>query len=85
MIFFRILIVLILVSFYKVSLADNHDAKKKEELVEQVKEINKEINKELQEELIKEIDDEVPLNDPFAGNEGANSMKGIPEEEGRGG
>ena len=79
--FFRILFVLILVSFYKVSLADNHDAKKKEELVEQVKEINKEINKELQEELIKEIDDEVPLNDPFAGNEGANSMKGIPDEE----
>ena len=81
MIFFRILFVLILVSFYKVSLADNHDAKKKEELVEQVKEINKEINKELQEELNKEIDDEVPLNDPFAGNEGTNSMKGIPEEE----
>tara|TARA_B100000161_G_C33410529_1_gene350837 strand:- start:280 stop:642 length:363 start_codon:yes stop_codon:yes gene_type:complete len=36
----------------------------------------KEIAKELQEE------DEVPLNDPFAGNEGTSSMSGnIPEEE----
>ena len=34
--FFKILFVLILASFYKVSLADNHDAKKRK-LVEQVK------------------------------------------------
>jgi len=44
--------------FANVTLADNHD--KKEELVEQVKEITKELADE----------DEVPLNDPFAGNEG---------------
>ena len=68
--FFRILLVLILMIFPKVSLADNHD-QKKEELVEQVKEINKEL----------EDEDEVPLNDPFAGNEGTNSMAGVPEEE----
>ena len=68
--FFRILLVLILMIFSKVSLADNHD-QKKEELVEQVKEINKEL----------EDEDEVPLNDPFAGNEGTNSMVGVPEEE----
>lgn len=68
--FFRILLVLILMIFSKVSLADNHD-QKKEELVEQVKEINKEL----------EDEDEVPLNDPFAGNEGTNSMAGVPEEE----
>ncbi len=68
--FFRILLVLILMIFSKVSLADNHD-QKKEELVEQVKEITKEI----------EDEDEVPLNDPFAGNEGTNSMAGVPEEE----
>ena len=36
--FFRILLVLILMIFSKVSLADNHD-QKKEELVEQLKEM----------------------------------------------
>ena len=42
----------------------------------QVLDAAKEIAKELQEE------DEVPLNDPFAGNEGTSSMSGnIPEEE----
>ena len=56
--------------FPKFSLADNHD-QKKEELVEQVKEITKELQDE----------DEVPLNDPFAGNEGTNSMAGAPEGE----
>ena len=68
--FFRILLVLILMIFPKVSLADNHD-QKNEELEEQVKEITKEL----------EDEDEVPLNDPFAGNEGTNSMAGVPEEE----
>ena len=65
--FFRILLVLIIMVFANVTLADNHD--KKEELVEQVKEITKELAD----------DDEVPLNDPFAGNEGTNSMTNMPE------
>ena len=39
--FFRILLVLIIMMFANVTLADNHD--KKEELVEQVKEIHKRI------------------------------------------
>ncbi len=55
--------------FAKVSLADNHD--QKEELIEQVKEITQELSDE----------DEVPLNDPFAGNEGTNSMTNMPEGE----
>ena len=67
--FFRILLVLIIMIFANVTLADNHD--KKEELVEQVKEITKELADE----------DEVPLNDPFAGNEGQNRNSNIPEEE----
>ena len=67
--FFRILLVLIIMLFANVTLADNHD--KKEELVEQVKEITKELADE----------DEVPLNDPFAGNEGTSSTAGIPEDE----
>ena len=67
--FFKILLVIIMMMFAKISLADNHD--KKEELIEQVKEITKELADE----------DEVPLNDPFAGNEGTNSMSNMPEGE----
>ena len=67
--FFKILLVIILMMFAKISLADNHD--KKEELIEQVKEITKELADE----------DEVPLNDPFAGNEGTSSTASIPEDE----
>ena len=43
-------------------MSDNHA--KKEEVVDQAKEITKKLQKD---EL-----DEVPLNDPFAGNEGSN-------------
>ena len=67
--FFKILLGLIMMMFATVSLADNHD--QKEELIEQVKEITKELSDE----------DEVPLNDPFAGNEGTNSMTNMPEGE----
>ena len=67
--FFKILLVIIMMMFAKISLADNHD--KKEELVEQVKEITKELADE----------DEVPLHAPFAGNEGTNSMSNMPEGE----
>ena len=67
--FFKILLVMIMMMFATVSLADNHD--QKEEIIEQVKEITKELSDE----------DEVPLNDPFAGNEGTNSMINMPEGE----
>ena len=68
--FFKILIFLSLMLIPTISFSDSHDQKK--EVLEQVKEIAKEI----------EDDEEVPLNDPFAGNEGTSSMSGnIPEEE----
>jgi|TARA_Y100000389_G_scaffold16814_1_gene14805 hypothetical protein len=67
--FFRVLLILFLMMFANLSLADNHG--QKEELLDQAKEIANQI----------EDEDEVPLNDPFAGNEGTNSMAGIPEEE----
>ena len=68
--FFKILIFLSLILIPTISFSDNHDQKK--EVLEQVKEISKEM----------EDDEEVPLNDPFAGNEGTSSMSGnIPEEE----
>ena len=66
--FFRILLV-IMMMIANISLADNHV--KKEELIEQVKEITQGLADE----------DEVPLNDPFAGNEGTNSMASIPDSE----
>ena len=66
----RQLFILIFLLISKTSFADNHDQK------QEVLDAAKEIAKELQEE------DEVPLNDPFAGNEGTSSMSGnIPEEE----
>ena len=68
--FSKILFILIFLLISKTSFADNHDQK------QEVLDAAKEIAKELQEE------DEVPLNDPFAGNEGPSSMSGnIPEEE----
>ena len=68
--FFRILLVFIILFFANISLAENH-GQKKEEILDQVKEITKEFADE----------DEVPLNDPFAGNEGTNSMATMPEGE----
>ena len=68
--FSKILFILIFLLISKTSFADNHDQK------QEVLDAAKEIAKELQEE------DEVPLNDPFAGNEGTSSISGnIPEEE----
>ncbi len=50
------------------AIADNHD--QKQEVLDAAKEIVKEMEEE-----------EVPLNDPFAGNEGQNRNSNIPEEE----
>ena len=65
---FKKLIVLALCFLFltKISLADSHDVNK--ELVEKAKEITKNLeNNEVEEE------EDVPLNDPFAGNEGSSS------------
>lgn len=73
MIFFKT-IKLLIISFMLIAFnanADNHDKKKK--LVDQVKAIN---------ENIEEDEDEVPLNDPFAGNEGSSSTaSNLPVDE----
>ena len=61
--FKRILILFIVFSFTAVN-ADNHD--KKSELVEQAKEITANLEKNTLDE------EDVPLNDPFAGNEGTS-------------
>ena len=68
--FFKILFIIIFSLIANFAFADNHDQK------QEVLDAAKEIAKELEEE------DEVPLNDPYAGNEGTSSMSGnIPEEE----
>ena len=67
--FFKIFFITLLLTIVGVSYADNHDQKK--EVLEGVKEIAKQL----------EDDEEVPLNDPFAGNEGTSSMSIIPEDE----
>ena len=67
--FFKIFFITLLLTIASVSYADNHDQKK--EVLEGVKEIAKQL----------EDDEEVPLNDPFAGNEGTSSMSSIPEDE----
>jgi len=69
--FFRILILMVFLTLSGFSYSDNHETQK-EEVLNKVEEIAKEF----------EDEDEVPLNDPFAGNEGNNSMSSnVPEDE----
>ena len=69
MIFFKIIIILSFIFLANKSFAD--ESTQKQEVLDQTKEIVKQLGD----------DDEVPLNDPFAGNEGNNSMTNIPEGE----
>tara|TARA_B100001250_G_scaffold364953_1_gene345375 strand:+ start:800 stop:1258 length:459 start_codon:yes stop_codon:yes gene_type:complete len=63
MIFSRFLfIILFLISTLSLAIADDNATT--EEIVDQAKEINKQIEEE---------EEDVPLNDPFAGNEGTSS------------
>ena len=65
--FFKILISLFFLFFASISFADNHGTN----LTDGVKEI------------VDELEEEVPLNDPFAGNEGSTGSldASIPDEE----
>ena len=71
--FKKIFLITVLILFSGNVLADNHEVSS--ELVEQAKEITKEI--ESKSEAVDE--DEVPLNDPFAGNEGMSSSTVNPD------
>ena len=68
--FFKTFILLIFLFSTTVSFADNHDQNQ----TNNENELN-EIQQALQDE------EEVPLNDPFAGNEGLNSLSNVPQEE----
>ena len=67
--FFKFFLTLIFSFFLTVSYADNHST----DLSESVKEVVDELQE----------DEDVPLNDPFAGNEGTTGSLGgdVPEEE----
>ena len=68
--FFKIIFILLYTLINSLALADSHD--QKQEVLDKVNEIAKELENE----------EEVPLNDPFAGNEGTSSMSGnIPADE----
>ena len=67
--FFKILFIIIFSLTFSVAFADSHD--QKQEVLDAAKEIVKEM----------EEDEEVPLNDPFAGNEGTSSSASIPQDE----
>ena len=68
--FFKIIILLLFTLTTSIVLADSHN--QKQEVLDKVNEIAKELENE----------EEVPLNDPFAGNEGTSSMSGnIPDDE----
>ena len=70
--FFKIFLTFLFLIFSSVSYADNHD--QNQNLSEGAQEIAQEI----------QDDEEVPLNDPFAGNEGTSGGSldaNIPEEE----
>lgn len=77
--FFRItLLTLLLVSLSNIGLTDSHDQQKN--ILEQAKEINEEINKKqsaTQANISSEIganeEEPLPLNDPFAGDDGSAS------------
>ncbi len=66
--FFKIILFIIFASFSFVATADNHDANQAS--TDQTVSSNEMLDEE-----------EVPLNDPFAGNEGQNRNSNIPEEE----
>ena len=63
--FFKKITVILFVLSFGSAIADNHD--KKEELLKKAKEIAENLESDALE------DEEVPLNDPFAGNEGSNN------------
>ena len=68
---FTVVTGLFIILFGTVSFADNHDQSQSNNNDNQLNEIQQELQE----------DEEVPLNDPFAGNEGLNALSNVPEEE----
>lgn len=80
MIFFRSLLILVLVFATSNVVAENH-SKTQQDIIDQAKEITKSLD-DPKSNNIEEEEEDVPLNDPFAGNEGGSSGNlNMPEEE----
>ena len=68
--FFKILLTLIFLLFSTATFSDNHETGSNVELSDEAK------------QMLEELEEEVPLNDPFAGNEASSSVNmNIPEDE----
>ena len=72
--FFKKITIIFYILSFGAAIADSHD--KKEELLKQTKKITENLESSALEE------EEVPLNDPFAGNEGSNNNNSIDVETG---
>ena len=73
--FKNILLIFFLLFSFNLAFADTNDSTK--EIVEKAKEITKELENKTEEE------EDVPLNDPFAGNEGSNTSMNLDTGEER--
>ena len=71
----NILLILFLLFSFNLAIADTTDSTK--EIVEKAKEITKNLENKTEEE------EDVPLNDPFAGNEGSNTSMNLDTGEER--
>ena len=70
--FIKIIFIILFTFLSSSAFADQHDLNSNNQTTAQSTEINNENE---------DIEEEVPLNDPFAGNEGTGSGSNIPEEE----
>ncbi len=78
--FFKIFFITLILIYSQASFADQHESVE-EQTTEQVEEQTIEQSPSEQATLPEDEEDEVPLNDPFAGNESGSSMSNIPDGE----
>ena len=78
--FFKLFLITLLLIYSQASFADQHESVE-EQTTEQVEEQTIEQSPSEQATLPEDEEDEVPLNDPFAGNESGSSMSNIPDGE----
>ena len=77
---FKIFFITLILIYSQASFADQHESVE-EQTTEQVEEQTIEQSPSEQATLPEDEEDEVPLNDPFAGNESGSSMSNIPDGE----
>ena len=78
--FFKIFFISLILIYFQASFADQHESVE-EQTTEQQTEQTIEQPQTEQVTLPEDEEDEVPLNDPFAGNESGSSMSNIPAGE----